>query len=169
MRSAGPPRRHRPRLPRRLLMSPRGRRTAGCPHGLPPGLTQASAQDGSPRRPEDPAPSPRAAFPKYHPKSALNAVGCLSARYGKSPPEGDADAPAPCSELTEKQGRGVLSFAPTFRRPGNKADDSANRRIGETRPAQEPPLPDAFLFPRTSVKARERACPALPLHESSPS
>ena len=138
-------------------------------HGLPPGTHSGlctgrkSAQTGRPS-PLSPRRIPKIPPEKRLERRRMSFRPASSARHGKSPPEGDADAPAPCSELTEKQGRGFLFFAsrPPAGPATRQTDDSANRRIGETLPAQDSPLPDALLLPRTSVKARERACLAPP-------
>lgn len=78
----------------------------------------------------------------FRPKSALNAVGCLSVQRLLPPPRtsppGDRRCPPAALRPHKIVARGFMRFrAPSSRRPRNKADDSANRRSGGTCPAQD--------------------------------
>ena len=141
----------------------------GCPCLRVPPLpmvTQAapSAQAECLHRPEVRArPSPLRApnSQSFRPKSALNAVGCLSVRRLLPPPghrrrtSADASPPAALRPHGKAESKAsCLPRAPSSRRPGNKADDSANRRSGGTCPAQD--FRCRALFPHASAKARER-------------
>ena len=129
-------------------------------------FTQAapSAQAECFHRPEDRArPGPLRApnSQSFRPKSALNAVGCLSVQRLLPPPRtsppGDRRCPPAALRPHKIVARGFMRFrAPSSRRPRNKADDSANRRSGGTCPAQD-------FRCRTLFSPCKRESPGTPL------
>lgn len=163
----------------RLPRSPRTRRLHGLP--MSPSTSPSdghagrtvcagrmSSQTGSPRQAE-PFRAPNSQ--SFRPKSALNAVRMSFRAVSSSPAQNIAAGlppmPPPLSRSDRTNSWREASCVFARQMPAGPAtrqtDDSANKRIGVTLPAQDSPLPDALLLPRTSVKARERACLAPPL------
>lgn len=122
-------------------------------------------------RPEDRArPGPLRApnSQSFRPKSALNAVGCLSVQCLLPPPRtsppGDRRCPPPAALRPHGKAESKASClprAPSSRRPRNKADDSANRRSGGTCPAQDFRCRTPS-FPMQTQKPRNAPSPARP-------